>query len=122
MGERARCHQCHPSAGSHRLRITQQGSPSFWLFLLFPGPHGREEGREGDKLVAWPLSHLLLAVFQDLQIHLSSPTSTPQTGPLLTYWNKSLLPSVSPKVKEGTKPEVSTDPSPMPLRVLREDE
>lgn len=33
--------------------------------LLSPVPPGSEEGQEGDKLVAWPLSHLLLAAFRD---------------------------------------------------------
>lgn len=85
MRERAGCHQCHPPAGSHPLSTTQQGLPGLWFCLPFPGPQGREEeGREGDKLAAWPLSHLLHAVFQELQIHLSCPT--PQSGPLLTLW------------------------------------
>lgn len=58
---------------------------------------------------AWPLRHLLLAVLQELQIHLSS--LTPEIKPSLTNsvtWDKSLLwLIVSP---EGSKREVSEGP------------
>lgn len=67
-----------PSSVSH-----SRGSPVLWPFLLFPGPHGGEGQREGDKLVAWPLSYLFLAIFQELQTYMSSSTS--QMGPLLTH-------------------------------------
>lgn len=48
---------------SQKPSITQHGFPSLWPVLLLPGPHGSKEGREGDKLVAWPSSHLPFAVF-----------------------------------------------------------
>lgn len=77
-------------------------SPVIWPFLLFPG-HGGNKERERDKLVAWPLSHLFLSVFWELQIHLSFPTS--QIGPLLTHsvtWLKTLLSDPqSPPKSEG---------------------
>lgn len=46
-----------PGSASHSMGSLVSGP------FLFPGPHGSKEGREGDELVAWPLSHLPLAVF-----------------------------------------------------------
>lgn len=65
-------------------------------------------GVGGTKLVACPLSRLLLAIFQHLQIHLSSPTT--YSGQLLAYsapWGKICLSGLQspPKVKEGAKPK-----------------
>ena len=47
------------------LSVTQLDFPNLCPFLLSPGSPGSEEGWKGDKLVAWPLSHLLLAAFQE---------------------------------------------------------
>lgn len=77
------------------LSITQSGFPGPQYHAvscpLLPGPHGGEGG-SGSKLAAHPLSHLFLAVFHALQIHLSFPTS--QIRSLLIHsvtWGKSLL-------------------------------
>lgn len=53
-----------PGSVSH-----SRGSPASAFSCSLGLMAGREKGREeGDKLVAWPLSHLLLAAFQELQI------------------------------------------------------
>lgn len=99
-----------PSSVSH-----SRGSPVLWPFLLFPGPHGGEGQREGDKLVAWPLSYLFLAIFQELQTYMSSSTS--QMGPLLTHsvaWGKSLL--SDPQSPQESKKKLNQRPS-LPLNL-----
>ena len=118
------CSRCRPTAGRHP-RYHSAGLPRPPPFLLFPGPHGGRGEVGGDKLVVWPLSRLLLAVFQELQIHLSSPT--PQIGHLLTHsltWAKSLLPS-GPQSPQKSKKELNERPptarTPLPPRALWED-
>lgn len=98
-----RCGQQHPTTGNrpaqyHAVGVPRsssvsrsQGSPVLRRCPLLPGPHGGEGG-SGSKLAAHPLSHLFLAVFHALQIHLSFPTS--QIRSLLIHsvtWGKSLL-------------------------------
>lgn len=79
----------HPTADTSQLRTTQLVPQAAGLPSV-PWASGWPRGR--NKLAAWPLSRLLLAVFQALQTHL--PSLPPQIRPLLTHsvtWDKSLL-------------------------------
>lgn len=88
-----RCHPRAPLTQYHMVGVPHSSSPfscSLGLILISWWLAGGAAA--GAKLVACPLSHLLLAVFQELQIHLSSPN--PQVRQLLTHsatWGKSLL-------------------------------